>query len=91
MIESQSRFINAMIGAILDAKKNNKTLTFKPKQKRLEEYNKQIQEVLKTTNFSDARCNSWYKTNEGNITNNWSGTVCIISTDLWHSAELASR
>ena len=91
MIESQSRFINAMIGAVLDAKKISKTLALKPKQKRLEEYNKQIQKVLKTTNFADARCNSWYKTKEGIITNNWSGTVCIISTWPRYSAELASR
>jgi hypothetical protein len=94
MIESQSRFINAMIGAVLEAKKNNKTLGLKPKQKRLEEYNNQIQEVLKTTNFADTRRNSWYKTKEENITSNWSGTVCTISisaTGLWHIAELASR
>lgn len=94
MIESQSRFINAMIGAVLDARKNGKTLALKPKQTRLEEYNKQIQKVLKTTNFADERCNSWYKTKEGNITNNWSGTVCtnsISATGLLYSAELANR
>lgn len=79
MIESQSRFINAIIGAVLDATRKGDTLVFKPKQKRLEEYNKQIQDALKTTNFADERCNSWYKTKEGTITNNWSGTVCTIS------------
>lgn len=75
MIESQSRFINAMIAVVLEAKKNQKTLALTPKKARLEEYNKEIQEVLKTTNFNDPRCTSWYKTAEGNITNNWSGTV----------------
>ena len=79
MIECPSRFINARVGAVLDAKKKGKTLVLKPKQKRLEEFNKEIQEVLKTTNFADERCNSWYKTKEGNITNNWYGTVCIFS------------
>ena len=90
MIESQSRFINAIIGAVLDAKKKDATLVFKPKLKRVEEYNKQIQDVLKTTNFADERCNSWYKTKEGTITNNWSGTVrtiSISSTGLLYSAE----
>ena len=65
-----------MIGAVLDEKKTNKILELKLKQKRLEEYNKQIQKVLKTTSFADVRCDSWYKTKEGNITNNWSSTVC---------------
>jgi hypothetical protein len=94
MIESQSRFINAIIGAVLDAKKIGKSLALKPKQKRLGEYNKQIQEVLKTTNFADERCNSWYKTKEGNITNNWSGTVRTISifaTGLLQSAEFGEQ
>jgi len=75
MIESQSRFINGMIGAVLEARKQQKSLALKPKKARLDEYNNEIQEILKTTNFNDTRCTSWYKTAEGKITNNWSGTV----------------
>lgn len=75
MIESQSRYLNALIHVILEAKKKQKSLVLKPKKARLDEYNEEIQAVLKKTNFNDPRCTSWYKTREGNITNNWSGTV----------------
>lgn len=75
MIESQSRYLNALIGTVLEAKKRQRTLALAPKKARLEEYNKEIQDVLKTMNFNDSRCTSWYKTAEGNITNNWSGNV----------------
>ena len=79
MIESQSRLINVMVGAVLDAKKKSKTLQLEPKQRWLEEYNKEIQEMLRTTNFADERCNSWYKTKEQNITDNWCGTACTAA------------
>jgi hypothetical protein len=92
MIESQSRYINALIGAVLEAKKKQKTLALKPKKARLDEYNVEIQEVLRKTNFNDPRCMSWYKTAEGNITNNWSGTVVdyqkMMSKVSWDDFEM---
>ncbi|TFV62204.1 NAD(P)/FAD-dependent oxidoreductase [Geodermatophilus sp. DF01-2] len=40
----------------------------------MQRYNDQLQEQLRSTAFAGG-CNSWYKTAEGHITNNWSGSV----------------
>ncbi|KAL5339466.1 hypothetical protein BJX70DRAFT_397667 [Aspergillus crustosus] len=75
MIESQSRYLNAMVGEVLRARTQGKTLAIKPNVEALREYNEELQEVLARSAFADSNCNSWYKTKEGKITNNWSGTV----------------
>lgn len=40
----------------------------------MEQYNDQLQRELAQTSFAGS-CNSWYKTADGHITNNWSGSV----------------
>jgi len=75
MIESQSRYINGLIAPVLAARKIGRTLSLTPRHERIEEYNARIQEILQETSFNDATCASWYKTEAGLITNNWSGTV----------------
>ena len=40
----------------------------------IEQYNAQLQDQLAQTSFAGG-CNSWYKTSDGRITNNWSGSV----------------
>lgn len=75
MIESQSRYINGLIKLVLDARRQGKTLSLRPRHDKTETYNKKVQEVLKDTSFADPACNSWYKNDEGVITNNWCGTV----------------
>jgi hypothetical protein len=93
MIESQSRYINTLIGAVLAAKKKAKTLSIKPNAQRVEDYNAEIQAALATSNFADPRCNSWYKTKEGMITNNWSGTVIdyqkLLSKVKWDELDIS--
>ena len=75
MIEAQSAYINTLIKSVLQAKKQGKTLALTPKTEVVAKFNEQAQEVLKTSSFADPKCNSWYKTKDGRITNNWYGTV----------------
>ena len=75
MIEAQSRYISAVIKEVFKAKKQGRPLSIKPKKERVDAYNTQAQARLATSSFADARCNSWYKDKNGNITNNWYGTV----------------
>lgn len=76
MIEAQSRYINALIGAALEAKRKGKALALKPKPEVVKAYNEKVQEILNNSSFADPKCNSWYKNEEGRITNNWSGKTC---------------
>ncbi|KAF2400720.1 FAD/NAD(P)-binding domain-containing protein [Trichodelitschia bisporula] len=75
MIEAQSRYINAMIGAVLAARRRGGSLAVSPRRERVEVFNAELQKDLANSAFADPRCNSWYKTREGRITNNWSSTV----------------
>ncbi len=40
----------------------------------MRKFNEQLQDELAGTSFAGS-CNSWYKTRDGRITNNWSGSV----------------
>ncbi|KAF1981121.1 cyclohexanone monooxygenase [Aulographum hederae CBS 113979] len=82
MIEAQSRYINTMIGAVLDAKRKGRVLSLKPKPEVVSAYNEKVQEKLSKSSFADPNCNSWYKNKEGRITNNWSGTVVEYQEQL---------
>ncbi|KAL4785266.1 hypothetical protein BJX76DRAFT_367087 [Aspergillus varians] len=82
MIEAQSRYLNALVGRVLRARKQGKTLAMKPDVNALRKYNQELQEVLARSSFADSNCNSWYKTEEGKITNNWSGTVVDYQRNL---------
>lgn len=75
MIEAQSRYLNAMVAEVIRARQQGKTLTLKPTLKAMKEYNDRIQALLRSSSFADPNCNSWYKRDDGIITNNWSSTV----------------
>ncbi|KAB8801883.1 hypothetical protein FH972_026705 [Carpinus fangiana] len=88
MIETQSRYISALVGAVLERRAPGKGvrghgvassgvgLALVPKQAVVDAYNAQLQQDLATSSFADPACNSWYKDpRSGLITNNWSGTV----------------
>lgn len=83
MIESQSRYINGLIKPVLDARRQGKAVALQPRLDVLKEYNEQIQKELLNSSFNDPNCNSWYKTDKGIITNNWSRTV----VDYQHMVE----
>jgi hypothetical protein len=75
MIEAQARYILTLIQAVLQARQRGGSLSLTPKPERVTQFNDEIQAVLKKTSFAHPDCNSWYKNEEGLITNNWSGTV----------------
>lgn len=60
MIESQSRYINALIGSVLEARMEGKTLSMTVKPARVDAYNEKVQGVLRNSSFADPNCNSWY-------------------------------
>lgn len=75
MIEAQSRYINGLVGEVIQARQQGKTLSLQPSLRVMQEYNDKIQALLRTSSFADPNCNSWYKREDGLVTNNWSGTV----------------
>lgn len=76
MIEAQSRYINALIKEVLQARRSGGQLTLKPKESRVKAFNEEIQAELRQSSFNDSTCNSWYKREDnGKITQNWSRTV----------------
>lgn len=82
MIEAQSRYINGLIQPVLEARKQDKTLSLAPKAEKVKEYNALIQAELQKSSFNDPNCNSWYKNESGRITNNWSRTVVDYQQQL---------
>lgn len=76
MIEAQSRYINGLIKEILTARKQGGQLVIKPRESRVAEFNKELQDELQKSSFNDPNCGSWYKRQDnGKITQNWSQTV----------------
>ncbi|KAJ4338243.1 hypothetical protein N0V95_008101 [Ascochyta clinopodiicola] len=75
MIEAQSRYLNTLVSAVLDARNRDARIGLMPKQSRTDAFNDKIQAILEKSSFADANCGSWYKNKDGKITNNWSGTV----------------
>ncbi|KAH8719282.1 flavin-binding monooxygenase-like protein [Phaeosphaeriaceae sp. PMI808] len=91
MIEAQSRYLNALVGAVLDARGRGVRIGVVPREERTEVFNREMQEVLGRSSFADGNCASWYKNEEGRITNNWSGTVVeyqeVLSRVDWEDYE----
>lgn len=75
MIEAQSRYLNTLVSAVLDARSRGEKLALMPRKDRTEAFNTEIQAVLERSSFADEKCGSWYKNAEGRVVNNWSGTV----------------
>lgn len=82
MIEAQSRYLNTLVGEVIRARQQGKTLALSPEPEVLKSFNDRIQAVLRATSFADPNCNSWYKRDDGVITNNWSGTVVDYQREL---------
>ncbi|KAJ5767124.1 uncharacterized protein N7511_004740 [Penicillium nucicola] len=82
MIEAQSRYLNGMVGEVIRARHQGQTLSLKPKLAVLKSFNEELQTALRSTSFADPNCSSWYKRDDGVITNNWSGTVVDYQVNL---------
>jgi hypothetical protein len=91
MIEAQSRYLNALVSAVLDARTRGERIGLMPKKDRTDAFNEVMQEVLMNSSFADPKCGSWYKNKDGKITNNWSGTVVdyqkVLSKVDWEDFE----
>ncbi|CAG8362118.1 unnamed protein product [Penicillium salamii] len=82
MIEAQSRYLNALVGEVIKARQRGETLSLKPTAEALQRFNDRIQSILETTSFADPNCGSWYKRDDGVVTNNWSGTAIDYQIEL---------
>lgn len=82
MIEAQSRYLNTLVREVIRARQQGKALSLKPTLGVMKEYNDRIQALLRSSSFADPKCDSWYKTDDGIITNNWSGTVLDYQQEL---------
>ncbi|OKP14314.1 Baeyer-Villiger monooxygenase [Penicillium subrubescens] len=82
MIEAQSRYLNALVGEVIRSRHLGKTLALMPTPEVMKDYNDKIQALLRSSSFADPKCNSWYKRDDGVITNNWSGTVVDYQKNL---------
>jgi len=93
MIEAQSRYLNTLVSAVLDAKSRGSPIGIMPKESKTSAFNDKIQQVLAKSSFADPNCGSWYKNKDGKITNNWSGTVVeyqkVLSKVDWEDFEIA--
>ena len=75
MIEAQSLYINTLTGAMLQVCASGKSLRIVPTPTRVKDLNKKLQIRLNTSSLAHPNCTSWFKNEEGTITNTWSGTV----------------
>ncbi|KAJ5691177.1 hypothetical protein N7488_011912 [Penicillium malachiteum] len=82
MIEAQSKYLNTMVKEVIQARQQGQSLSFRPLPATTKEFNDKIQKVLRESSFADPNCNSWYKTPDGIITNNWSGTVINYQVEM---------
>ncbi|OQE04960.1 hypothetical protein PENVUL_c028G04831 [Penicillium vulpinum] len=95
MIESQSRYITTLIREVIDSRGNGDIVSFTPKKENVRAFNDKIQTILKTSTFAHPQCNSWYKTSDGVVTNNWPGNVVeyqkMLSVLNWRDFEVEGR
>ncbi|KAF7117497.1 hypothetical protein CNMCM5793_006479 [Aspergillus hiratsukae] len=82
MIEAQSRYISALVSQILQAQMDGQNLALRPKPEAVTKFNEDIQAALRKSSFADPNCSSWYKTEDGRITNNWHSTVVDYQNEL---------
>lgn len=92
MIEAQTRYLVPLVKRVLKSRALGGKLSVMPKALRVREWNKDLQSNLGSSTFADSRCSSWYKTDSGVVTNNWSGTVVeyqeLLSKVDWSDYEL---
>jgi cation diffusion facilitator CzcD-associated flavoprotein CzcO len=69
MIEAQSKYICTMVAEVLRVRQAGTSLTTTLRKERLDEYN-EMQKKLGSSGFAHVSCMSWYKNEEGVITNN---------------------
>ncbi|GMG07052.1 unnamed protein product [Aspergillus oryzae] len=82
MAEAQSRYLSTLIGEVVRAKARSDSLVFQPRSDVVAAFNERLQEELERSTFADPQCHSWYKLENGRITNNWPGRVVQYQKEL---------
>lgn len=82
VIEAQTRYISVLIDKVLRARRNGQSLALSPSKESTMTYWHGVQLALQKTSFSDPNCNSWWKRDDGIITNNWAGTAVDYQHNL---------
>ncbi|KAK6369602.1 hypothetical protein LTS17_009508 [Exophiala oligosperma] len=82
MVEAQAKYIERLVSKVSSYRQAGRRLTVLPRPNRVREYNEYVQKQLSETSFADNKCQSWYKTADGTITNNWGGNVVDYQTML---------
>lgn len=95
MVESQTGYLTTLVEEVFKARNKQQSLIILPKTSRVREWNLVLQKALSTSSFADSRCQSWYKTGNNFVTNNWSGTVVeyqkLIATVDWSDYEVSGE
>ncbi|KAB8239110.1 flavin-containing monooxygenase [Aspergillus alliaceus] len=82
MIEAQSRYLSTLIGEVVRAKARGDSLALQPRTDVVSMFNDRIQAELGKSSFADPNCHSWYKLDDGRITNNWPGRVVQYQKEM---------
>ena len=82
MIEAQARYISAIIRVVHEATQAGRSLAICPKPQAVARYNNALQKALKKTVFTSSGCTSWYKAEDGTVTNTWPGTARQYQKEL---------
>ena len=82
MIEAQARYICAMVEVVMDNAIREGVLAICPKPQAVLKYNEALQANLKNTVFAKAGCRSWYRAQDGVVTNNWPDTAMQYQKNL---------
>ncbi|PYI16609.1 hypothetical protein BO86DRAFT_411475 [Aspergillus japonicus CBS 114.51] len=82
MIEAQARYLGKLITAVIEARSQGRTLALRIRPDVLQAYNEQLQSLLSKTSWADARCSSWYKTEDGRNVHSWPKNVGQYQAEL---------
>ncbi|KAI9039309.1 flavin-containing monooxygenase [Aspergillus affinis] len=82
MIEAQSRYLSTLIHGFIKAKKSGKSLVITPRPEVVQKWDDAVQTRLAKSSFADPACHSWYKAENGRVTQNWSGTAIQYQKEM---------
>ena len=87
VIEAQTKYMSVLIDRVLQSRRKGQSLALCPSEEKTMNYWHDLQLALQKTSFADPNCNSWWKREDGIVTNNWAGTAVdyqkTLSTVNW--------
>ncbi len=82
VIEAQTRYISVLIDKVVQARRRGQSLALCPSEERTIAYCHDLQLALAKTSFADPNCTSWWRRDDGIVTNNWAGTAVDYQKNL---------